>query len=166
MKDYVFTLKLRLPPGLSGEEAVERLGAAGCTDALAGIGLAGRLALEFTREADDARGAISSAVDDVLDALPGAEICEVGPDFAGLTDMADLLGLSRQAMRKYQLAYPDFPAPVHDGSTAIWHFCDVLDWLAQSRGKALDPLLVEMAHAARDANFTRESLRHKGRLSA
>lgn len=166
MKDYVFTLKLRLPPGLSGEEAVERLGAAGSTDALAGIGLAGRLALEFTREADRAAIAIGSAIDDVMAILPDADLCEVGPDLVGLSDMADLLGLSRQAMRKAMLAHADFPSPVYHGSSAIWHLSDILDWMESRPGRQPDPMLYEVSLVARAANFASESQRLSSRASA
>lgn len=166
MTDYVFTLKLRLPPGLSGEEAVERLGAAGCTDALAGIGLAGRLALEFTREAESAAAAVGQAMDDMMTILPDAEIFEVGPDLVGLSDMADLIGLSRQALRKSMLAHADFPSPVHHGSSAIWHLSDVLEWMESRPSRRPDPMLSEVARAARAANFVSESQRLSNRASA
>jgi hypothetical protein len=50
--EYTFTLKYQLSPwDINLDELVERLGADGCDDALTGIGLPGRLALLFTREA-------------------------------------------------------------------------------------------------------------------
>ena len=53
--EYIFTLKYQLGSDVEDMDAViERLGEAGCDDALAGIGLPGRLALEFTREAPSA----------------------------------------------------------------------------------------------------------------
>ena len=53
--EYTFTLKYQLADDDRDTDAlVERLGEAGCDDALAGIGQPGRLALEFTREATDA----------------------------------------------------------------------------------------------------------------
>ena len=52
--EYVFTLKFQLSDEDSDhDEIVERLGAAGCDDALVGVGQPGRIALEFTREALD-----------------------------------------------------------------------------------------------------------------
>jgi hypothetical protein len=48
--DYIFTLKYRVSDEAgNADNLVERLGAAGCDDALIGIGQAGRIALEFTR---------------------------------------------------------------------------------------------------------------------
>ncbi|MFQ6748738.1 DNA-binding protein, partial [Bordetella pertussis] len=53
--EYLFTLKYQLADADSDLDAlVERLGEAGCDDALVGMGLPGRLVLEFTREADSA----------------------------------------------------------------------------------------------------------------
>ena len=61
--DYIFTLKYRLPDHEHDLDALaERLGSGGCDDALAGIGQAGRLALEFTREASNANEALLSAL--------------------------------------------------------------------------------------------------------
>ena len=57
--EYTFTLKYQLADDDRDTDAlVERLGEAGCDDALVGIGQPGRLALEFTREAVDAATAV------------------------------------------------------------------------------------------------------------
>ena len=64
---------------------------------------AGRLALEFAREAADAGTAVHSALTDVRSAVPLAKLIEVAPDLAGLTDVADIVGVSRQSMRKLML---------------------------------------------------------------
>ncbi len=51
-KEYAFTLKYQLADNERDPDALlERLGGAGCDDALVGIGQPGRLALKFTREA-------------------------------------------------------------------------------------------------------------------
>ena len=104
-----------------------------------GIGQPGRLALEFTREAENAEAAVRSALADVRIAIPSARLIEVAPDLVGLTDVAEIVGVSRQNMRKLMLAYPSsFPAPVHEGSASIWHLADVLTWL-QAKGSYLLP---------------------------
>jgi hypothetical protein len=74
-----FTFKLNYQ--LSSDDAnpdvlVERLGQAGCDDALVGIGRPGRIALEFTREANDLGAAIASAQYDVKKAVPTATLIE------------------------------------------------------------------------------------------
>ena len=61
--EYTFTLKYPLAEHDSDPDVlVERLGEAGCDDALVGIGQPGRLALEFTREAESAQVAVRSAL--------------------------------------------------------------------------------------------------------
>ena len=71
--EYIFTLKYQLvDDGCAMDELVERLGEAGCDDALVGIGQPGRMALEFTRDAPDAVEAVLSALADVQRAVPSA----------------------------------------------------------------------------------------------
>lgn len=87
--EYTFILKYQLAGDDSDQQVlVERLGEAGCNDALVGIGQPGRLALEFTREADSADAAVCSALADVRSAVPSARLIEVVPDLVGLSDVA------------------------------------------------------------------------------
>lgn len=66
-----------------------------------------------TCEAVDAGIAVCRALASVRIAVPTAKLIEVVPDLVGLTDVADIVGVSRQNMRKLMLAHPDkFPAPV------------------------------------------------------
>lgn len=161
MMEFTFTLKYRLPDISTDAGTLEQqLAEAGCDDALLGIGRPGRLALEFCRQAASAQDAVLSALADVRRAVPGAELIEVSPDLVGLTDVADLLGMSRQNMRKLLLAHPQtFPAPVHEGSASIWHLADVLSWL-QSRGsQKVSSELLELAAAALKVNVAKEQER-------
>lgn len=53
--EFNFTLKYRLPDtGIEIGVLEQRLAEGGCDDALVGLGLPGRLALAFCREADSA----------------------------------------------------------------------------------------------------------------
>lgn len=159
--EYTFTLKYQLIDNDRDPDAlVERLGEVGCDDALVGIGLPGRLALEFTRDATDAGVAVSSALADVQRAMPLARLIEVAPDWVGLTDVADIIDVSRQNMRKLMLAHPEsFPAPVHEGSASIWHLADVLAWLQAKGGYALTQDVLDVARAAWRVNMTKEGQR-------
>lgn len=155
--EYTFILKYQLT-GDDGDSQVlvERLGEAGCDDALVGSGQPGRLALEFTREADSADAAVRSALADVCCAVPSARLIEVAPDLVGLSDVAEIVGVSRQNLRKLMLAHPgSFPAPVHEGSTSIWHLADVLTWL-QTRGYSLADEVLAVAQAALQVNVAKE----------
>ncbi len=161
MTEYNFVLKYRLSDDDKDADAlVERLGEAGCTDALVGIGIVGRLSLDFTREADNAVDAIRSALEDVKVAIPSAILVEATPDLVGLTDVADAVAVARQSIRKLMMGHPDFPLPVHEGSTSIWHLSDVLNWLDGRKGYKLDPVLCETAAAARDVNIVRNTQRY------
>src|SRR5471030_1427046 len=119
--EYIFTLKYQLPEDAGLDDVVERLGAAGCDDALIGVGLTGRIAMNFSRDADSAKAALFSALEDVKRAVPGAKLIEAAPD---------LVGMSRQNIRKLMVHHAaTFPTPVHEGSAAVWHLADMLSWL-------------------------------------
>ncbi|MBR9909177.1 MAG: DNA-binding protein [Gammaproteobacteria bacterium] len=160
--EYIFTLKYQLADHDRDLDAlVERLGAAGCDDALVGVGQPGRLALEFSREADSAEEAVRTALADVKNAVPSARLIEVFPDLVGLTDVADVVGISRQAMRKLMVAHRGaFPIPVHEGSASIWHLAEVLDWLSVRGGYQIDTGVLEIAQVALEVNITKEAIRH------
>ena len=155
-----FTFKLNYQ--LSGNDAnydslVERLGNAGCDDALIGIGQPGRIALEFTREADSAFFALTSAMADVKRAIPTAKLIEAGPDLVGLTDIADVVGVTRQNMRKLAVTnFATFPIPVHEGSSALWHLVDVLGWMLPRGAYELEPGTLEVATTAKQLNLARQ----------
>lgn len=158
--EYTFTLKYQLAEAdVDPQALVERLGEAGCDDALVGVGLPGRLALAFTRVADSAEIAVYSALADVHSAVPTASLIEVTPDLVGLTDVAQIVGVSRQNMRKLMLAHSaSFPAPMHEGSASLWHLADVLVWL-QGRGYALADGVLEVSCAALQINLAKEGRR-------
>lgn len=159
--EYTFTLKYQLADGDRNPDLlVERLGEAGCDDALVGIGQPGRLALEFSREAESADAAVRSALADVRRAVPSAKLIEVAPDLVGLTDVAEMVGVSRQNMRKLMLANPgSFPAPVHEGSASIWHLADVLVWLQAKGSYSLARDVLDVARVALQVNLAKESRR-------
>jgi hypothetical protein len=106
-------------PGRTFDESC-CLGEFGCSDALVGVGQPGRIALDFTREGPSAQAAITSALADVKKAIPDGKLVEVSPDLVGLTDVAELVGVTRQNVRKLMLSHAeDFPAPVRDGSAIL-----------------------------------------------
>ena len=153
--EYIFTLKYLLASDeADARQMVERLGEVGCTDALLGIGQPGRLALEFSREAPSARAAMLSALAEVKQALPTACLFEAAPDYVGLSDVAEIVGVSRQNLRKLMLGYPaTFPAPMHEGSTSLWHLAEVLTWLVEHAGYEIDEGIRETARAALEVNL-------------
>ena len=157
--EYTFTLKYQLSEVDSNhDEVVERLGAGGCDDALIGLGMPGRIALEFAREALSADNAIRSALSDVKKAIPTAKLIESAPDFVGLTDVAEIIGMSRQNMRKLMTNHATtFPIPLHEGSVSIWHLADILNWLKDKGGYALEQSVIDVAHVTKKINVTKKS---------
>lgn len=162
---YEFTITCALPvPGAVSETCLDALYEAGCDDALAGIGQAGLVALDFTREAPDAVAAVRSAIADIMRAIPGVAIIEVSPDLVGMTDIARLLGCSRQNIRKYVMSGSGFPKPIHAGeSMMLWHLIDVLNWaqgVAQYRDK-LGRMAMDLAAIACKANLELQQQRER-----
>jgi len=114
-------------------------------------------ALDFTREAKSAEAAIVSALVDVKKAIPDAKLVEVGPDFVGLSDVAELIGVTRQNMRKLMLAHAaSFPMPLHEGSAAIWHLATVLKWLKERGTYHIEQTVFEVAYTAMQVNLAKE----------
>lgn len=157
--EYDFTLKFKLDTDdVDIDELVERLGEAGCDDALVGIGQPGRIALDFTREAKSAEAAIIGALANVKEAIPDAKLVEVSPDFVGLSDVAEFIGVSRQNMRKLRLAYAaTFPTPIHEGSAAVWHLAPILKWLEERGTYRIEQTVLEVALTAMQVNLAKEA---------
>ncbi|MDD1959501.1 DNA-binding protein [Pseudomonas sp. 39004] len=153
--EYEFTLKYQLNEDEDADALLERLAQAGCEDALVGVGQPGRLALAFVRESPSAREAIESALKDVREAVPDARLIEATPDLVGLTDVAEIVGVSRQNMRKLMLSHAhSFPAPIHEGSASLWHLAEILVWL-QARGSyAIGQETLELARVAMTVNVS------------
>lgn len=147
MNQFDFTLKFSLPDaGSDPESYVELLAAAGCDDALVGIGQAGRIGFDFTREAESAFIALASAIADVKRAIPDAKLVEATPDLVGLTDVADIIGCSRQNMRKMMISSgANFPMPMHEGKSALWRLSKVLLWLKEEKQYQVEDSLIDIA---------------------
>ncbi len=105
MSEYEFELRFALPScDMDPDQLVERLGGAGCDDALVGVGRQGQVALDFIREAESAMAAVLSAIADVRRAVPEARLIEASPDLVGVTDVGQLLHVTRQNVRKLLLS--------------------------------------------------------------
>ena len=132
---WEFILKFKLPAGGEDPEAwLDRLFEAGCDDATVGTGKRGSIALDFSRDAATADEAVHSAIENVMRAIPGAQLFEIRPDLANLADLAEIVGCSRQNIRKYaagqiKAVKVAFPEPVHTGEPSLWRLAEVLPWL-------------------------------------
>jgi hypothetical protein len=158
MRQYDFTLNFVLGQSSAKPEAcLERLANEGCNDAFVGLGHNGRLAINFTRQARSAYDALFSALSDVKKAIPEAKLVEASPDLVGLSDIAELLGFTRQNMRMLMIrSGADFPPPVHEGKPTIWHLSKVLLWMKEKETHQIDDSLIEIASVSMQCNLLRE----------
>ena len=159
MKTYEFELKFSLPrTAPDSRHFIERLGETGCTDALVGIGQSGRIAFHFNRDANCAFEAVLSAIKDIKQAIPEASLIEAAPDLVGLSDIADILGYSRQNIRKLMMNnLASFPTPIHEGKTILWHLSSILTWVKDRDRYQIDELLLDVANTTMQLNIAKES---------
>jgi hypothetical protein len=156
MMEYEFTLKFRLAdPQANPEPYADLLYAQGCNDAIIGIGRKGRIALDFIREADSALSAVLSAIADIRKTIPEAKLIEATPDFVSISEVAQILGCTRQNMRILIERGTEVPIAVHEGNTSLWHLSDLLTWLQGSKSYAIDPALLEVAQTTKLINSVR-----------
>ncbi|ABA59391.1 helix-turn-helix transcriptional regulator [Nitrosococcus oceani] len=147
MQEYEFTLKFRLENSSENPEVyLAALEAAGCDDAAVGLGQHGRIALNFTRSAQSAADAVSSAIFSVQKAIPGSRLVEATPDYVGITDVAEMFGFSRQHMRQLIVANEaDFPQPAHEGKPSIWHLSHILQWFREHEARRFQDDVYEIS---------------------
>ncbi|WP_349360977.1 hypothetical protein [Stappia sp.] len=82
---------------------------AGFDDAIVATGLPGLVAVELDMTGQPAEGPILDAVRRLLAVLPaGSRLREVRPDLVSLADVAERLGVRRQALQKRAMPAPSF----------------------------------------------------------
>lgn len=159
MMEYEFILKYALPDeNTDASDYLNALFEAGCDDATIGVGKSGAIALEFVREAASADEAVLSAIADAKKAIPDAELIEVSPDLVTPTEIASVIGCSRQNIQKI-IANPRkrFPNPIHQSAAGgIWHLEPVLRWFLED-GVSINENLLEIAKISMTANLIHQS---------
>lgn len=158
MREYEFTLKFKLKDSqIDPDVYVEQLYESGCDDAVIGTGKKGYIGLNFIRESSSAYEAISSAIKDIKKAIPEAILMESSPDLVGVTDVANLLGCTRQNMQKL-IAKDNYNCPpaIYGGAQSIWHLANILDWLIDSKKYSVSESLVEVAKVTMSLNITKQ----------
>ena len=161
MSKYDFTLRFALPScEMDMDVVADRLYGGGCDDALIGIGHPGSVALDFTRESTSAHQAVMSAIADVSAVIPGSLLVEVAPDLVGVSDVADMVGCSRQNIRQLMAScVGSVPVPVHEGKQPLWHLAPVLDWLVRDKQYQIRADLMDVAATNMRINLAMDSLR-------
>jgi predicted DNA-binding transcriptional regulator AlpA len=161
MCEYEFELLFKLNSNEDMNDIIDRLYEAGCDDALIGSGKSGVIGLSFTREAVSAAEAFESAIKDVKKAIPSASLMEAKPDYAGVSDIAETIGCSRQNILKI-FASTEAPMPVHSGNTSLWHLSEALKWLNDGKRAErynIPDWKIDVATIAKEINFTVEAMR-------
>lgn len=158
MNKYEFELIFRLPQSSDDPDSyIDKLYEAGCDDALVSIGKKGVIALNFTRESIDAEKALTSAIKDIKRAIPEAELIEASPDYVSITDIAEILGHSRQNARNLLLSNSETPSPIHTGSPSIWHLSEVLNWIVEKKKKyPIAKTLLDLSETTKKINLARQ----------
>lgn len=132
---YNFTLTLSgVTYGTEGLE--DALYESGCDDALI-CAYGNSVYVEFDREADCLDQAIASAVENIESAGIGAIVESVDSALVGLSDIAEMTTMSRQAIAMLKdgtRGSGDFPCPVQriKGQSPLWDWADVAEWLLNS----------------------------------
>ena len=91
-------------------------------------------------------------------ALPESRLLDITPDYVGLSDVAELVGMTRQNMRKLMIKHEStFPFALHEGSSAVWHLYPVLKWLQEKAPYCVPQPLLDLAHIAMHINLAKES---------
>jgi len=154
MKEYDFTLTFTLPNLKDSDQYVEALYGGNCDDALIGVGEKGSIALNFIREAETAYQAIHSAINDVRVVIPQAIFSEAKPDLVGISDIAELIGCTRQNVRKLLKKDASSPSPYYSNSLCLWHLADVLFWLRDYKSYGIDECLLEVSEVNMKLNIS------------
>jgi predicted DNA-binding transcriptional regulator AlpA len=161
MREYEFTLKFKLQSSnIDPDIYVEQLYESGCDDAVIGTGKKGYIGLNFIRESSSAYEAIASAVRDVKKAIPEANLIEASPDFVGVTDIANLLGCTRQNIQKLiSKNDSECPPAIYGGSHSIWHLANILEWLIENKKYSINEYesLLEIAKTSMTLNLAKQS---------
>ena len=160
MQAFEFSLKFSFANrDIDPEEYVQRLGEEGCDDAIIGIGQKGRIALEFIRSADSALDAVMLAIKQIKMVIPDAKLIEAAPDLVGLSDIAKIVGSTRQNMRKLMINHNhSFPDPMHVGNPSIWHLSHILKWIEQEQNKNIECGIKEIAWVNMQINIAKENV--------
>jgi hypothetical protein len=112
---------------------------AGCNDCL--VRHYGKsLFVEFDREAQTLESAILSAIQNIESAGIGAKVTSIDESvFVGLSDIAKLSGLTRQAIALFKDGKRGgdngyFPVPAHNLSNkqSLWRWSEVAQWLVDN----------------------------------
>lgn len=142
MNDYTFTLRF-LSPGSTADDLSRHLYDRIEDASLMGPDEDGSFLLEFDRRATDLPHALTSALRELLEALPDAEVLRVEEDdLATMADIAERAGRTPESVRLLvngSRGPGGFPPAAGrlDARTKVWCWSDVAEWFAHALGEPL-----------------------------
>ncbi len=168
MNEYEFTLKFDVPKNTDLEVLSTQLYDNGCDDSSIGIGTPGSIALYFIRESKSASEAVLSAIKNVKNVIADAKLTEAAPDLVGATDIAEIMGVKRQAVQKIAASKDsNFPLPVYvakcKNGISLWHLSSVLEWLMENRDFH-DDLLLDLSSTTMTINLNSKPTNYRADL--
>jgi hypothetical protein len=156
MNTYEFELEFKLLENENFDKYIDQLFEAGCNDATIGHGLQGFVHAMFHREAENALDAVSSAIDNILTAIPHAKLIKADPFLMNLSEMADLFKCTKQNLSKYATGKSavknSFPRPLIYGKTDYWHILDIAIWLKTHTKMDISDSTIEILKVIRALN--------------
>ena len=142
MNDYTFTFRF-LSPGSSADALSLRLYERIENASLMGPDEGGSFLLEFDRRSDGLPHALTSALLELLEALPEAHVLRVEEDdLATMADIAQRAGRTPESVRLLvngSRGPGGFPPATGrlDARTRVWRWSDVAGWFADALGEPL-----------------------------
>ena len=142
---FEFTITFAIPEKKWDiDDISDKIFASGFNDALVLMGIRGIIGLDVFRESPAAEKAIETAFDDVTKVFPDAVFLDVKPDLVSISDIATLVGQSRQNLRKLV----EFPPPTITGPKPYWHLYQVIKWYEKRRMIPFSKNTIETSKAA------------------
>lgn len=143
----LFNFTLTLSGVTFGQPGLEdALYESGCHDALV-CAFGHSVYMVFDRDAATLDDAIASAVENIESAGIGAIVQSVDSALVGLSDIAGMTDMSRQAIAMLKdgtRGGGDFPCPIQriKGQSPLWDWADVANWLSRNGRLSADSELV------------------------
>lgn len=142
---FEFTITFSLPKDIwDAKKIPETIFGAGLNDALVLTGTRGMVGLDIFRESSSAEHAIESVISDIVKIYPNAVFLDVKPDLVSLSDIAKLVGQSRQNLSKLA----EFPPPTITGPKPYWHLYQVIKWYKANKSVPFPTNTIETSKAA------------------
>lgn len=142
MNDYTFTFRF-LSPAWTADDLSRHLYERVEDASLLGPDEDGSYLVEFDRRSPDLPRALTSALRELVDALPDARVLRVEEDdLATMADIAQRAGRTPESVRllvngsRGPAGFPPAAGRL-DARTKVWRWSDVAEWFANALGESL-----------------------------